>query len=122
MDKLKETKELVKFIISLVNQSSKALQDKEITAKDAVLLFEPLRLAGAAIKDINLVLPELLGMDETMANELSEFIKSELDLPNDRVEEFVEDIISLSISFAVTLNQFRYLQTIDKSAEGGELG
>jgi len=122
MDKLKETKELVKFIISLVNQSSKALQDKEVTAKDAVLLFEPLRLAGAAIKDINLVLPELLGMDETMANELSEFIKSELDLPNDRVEEFVEDIISLSISFAVTLNQFRYLQTIDKSAEGGELG
>ena len=122
MDKLKETKELVKFIISLFNQSSKALQDKEVTAKDAVLLFEPLRLAGAAIKDINLVLPELLGMDETMANELSEFIKSELDLPNDRVEEFVEDIISLSISFAVTLNQFRYLQTIDKSAEGGELG
>ena len=122
MDKLKETKELVKFIISLVNQSSKALQDKEVTAKDAVLLFEPLRLAGAAIKDINLVLPELLGMDETMANELSEFIKSELDLPNDRVEEFVEDIISLSISFAVTLNQFRYLQTIDNSAGGGELG
>jgi len=122
MDKLKETKELVKFIISLVNQSSKALQDKEITAKDAVLLFEPLRLAGAAIKDINLVLPELLGMDETMANELSEFIKSELDLPNDRVEEFVQDIISLSISFAVTINQFRYLNTIDKSAEGGELG
>lgn len=121
MDKLKETKELVKFIISLVNQSSKAIQDKEVTAKDAVLLFEPLRLAGAAIKDINLVLPELLGMDETMANELSEFIKSELDLPNDRVEEFVEDIISLSISFAVTLNQFRYLQSLDQSAEGGEL-
>lgn len=122
MDKLKETKELVKFIISLVNQSSKALQDKEVTAKDAVLLFEPLRLAGAAIKDINLVLPELLGMDETSSAELSEFIKAELDLPNDRVEEFVEDIISLSISFAVTLNQFRYLQTLDQSAEGGELG
>lgn len=122
MDKLKETKELVKFIISLVNQSSKALQDKEVTAKDAVLLFEPLRLAGAAIKDINLVLPELLGMDEESSAELSEFIKAELDLPNDRVEEFVEDIISLSISFAVTLNQFRYLQTLDQSAEGGELG
>lgn len=121
METLKETKELVKFIISLVNQSSKALQDKEITAKDAVLLFEPLRLAGAAIKDINLVLPELLGMDETLANELSAFIKSELELPNDRVEEFVEDIISLSISFAVTLNQFRYLQSLDQSAEGGEL-
>lgn len=122
MDKLKETKELVKFIISLVNQSSKALQDKEVTAKDAILLFEPLRLAGAAIKDINLVLPELLGMDEASSVELSEFIKAELDLPNDRVEEFVEDIISLSISFAVTLNQFRFLQSIDNSAEGGELG
>lgn len=122
MDKLKETKELVKFIISLVNQSSKALQDKEVTAKDAILLFEPLRLAGAAIKDINLVLPELLGMDEASSAELSEFIKAELDLPNDRVEEFVEDIISLSISFAVTLNQFRFLQSIDNSADGGELG
>ena len=109
---IKNTKELVIFATSLVNNADKAMADGKVSLTDSTLLFEPIRKAGPAIDDLHLVPAELSDLDELEGAELNELVKQELDLRDDIAEEITEDVIVLAVQIALVLRKIRTARTM----------
>jgi hypothetical protein len=104
---IKETKELVKFIGTLVNNADKAMADGKVSIVDSALLFEPLRLASGAISDISKVPQEIMDLTTEEATELKLFVKELLDLRDEHTEEISEDLFVLAVDFVIVLRKLR---------------
>lgn len=118
---IKETKELVKFIGTLVNNADKAMADGKIGIMDSALLFEPLRLASSAISDIGKVPQEIMDLTTEEATELKLFVKELLDLRDEHTEEISEDIFVLAVDFVIVLRKLRAVkETTIEPVEGTE--
>jgi hypothetical protein len=116
---IKETKELVKFIGTLVNNADKAMADGKIGIMDSALLFEPLRLASSAISDIGKVPQEIMDLTTEEATELKLFVKELLDLRDEHMEEISEDIFVLAVDFVIVLRKLRAVKetTVEPTEE-----
>ena len=118
---IKETKELVKFIGTLVNNADKAMEDGKIGIMDSALLFEPLRLASSAISDIGKVPQEIMDLTTEEATELKLFVKELLDLRDEHMEEISEDTFVLAVDFVIVLRKLRAVkETTIEPVEGTE--
>lgn len=116
---IKETKELVKFIGTLVNNADKAMEDGKVSIVDSALLFEPLRLASSAISDIGKVPQEIMDLTTEEATELKLFVKELLDLRDEHTEEISEDIFVLAVDFVIVLRKLRAVKetTVEPTEE-----
>lgn len=88
---IQETKELLRFVFSIVDAVKESLKDGDLDFWDAKNFVEPLGYLGEAIDNIDDVLPELEDLDENELLELVQFVMNELEIGGDiNVAEEVE--------------------------------
>jgi hypothetical protein len=94
---IQESKDVIKFVCSLVSAIAEASRDGKPTLSDAVQLLPVLKKLPAAVENISLIPEEASDYDAEELRELSDLVKEELDLPNDRVEAAVEQVIDMVV-------------------------
>jgi hypothetical protein len=102
-----QTSEMVTFACRLVSAGTSALEDGKVNMFDAAFVLSPLKVAGAAIKDANLIPSELGDLSQAEVVEVSVLIQNELELGNDLAEELTLEFVKLAGQLAVTLRKVR---------------
>jgi hypothetical protein len=87
---IKETKEMVAFIVALANSLGQSLEDGELGVTDILNFLEPLSLSGEAISGSTEVAKELVDLDESEKAEILSYIKETFSIPEKNVEDIVE--------------------------------
>ena len=88
---VKETKEVLKFVLSFVSALKTTYEDGEFDWYDAKNFIEPIKSLGDAIDNIDEVLPEITDIDEEEYEELLQWMKEEFPEIIDEEVEFVLD-------------------------------
>jgi len=87
---IKETKQLLGFILSLSNAIGSSLEDGKFSAKDLLNFFDSMRMAADALEGIGDVGGELSDLDEKEQQELLNYAVNKFDIPQKTVERYVE--------------------------------
>lgn len=106
-ESLKETKEFLSFIFSLVYGTSKSLKDGKFQATDVFNYTGAVKKIPSAISGLEKVPSELLTLDAETLEELKVFIVDEFNLENEVQEESIEKIIVLASDFAKAVLSFK---------------
>lgn len=85
---IKETKDVVFSGLKIGEALSDGIQVTDVTA----LISLPEAIVG--IKDVP---AEIADMDEAEAEELKRFVKDNFDIPNDKLEEFIEKAVAFVV-------------------------
>ena len=93
---IQETKEVVGFIVELGNGIGKAREDGDWSASDLVYFMDALLAVPAAFQGIDKVPMEVKDLDEAEMKELSDYVVEEFDIPQDKIEEVIEDAIHIA--------------------------
>ena len=88
---IKETKEVLRFVLSFVQALKTTYEDGEFDWYDAKNFIEPIKNLGDAIDNIDEVLPEITDIDEEEYEELLQWMKEEFPEIIDEEIEFVLD-------------------------------
>jgi hypothetical protein len=94
---IKETKELVKFGISVGESIDLSLADGKIGLDDAMNFYNAVLSAGDAFKDISKVPAELGDLDQEERDELLAFVEAEFDIANDKLEAVIEEALKTAL-------------------------
>lgn len=95
---MKELKELLAFIIGLGNAVGASLEDGKFELSELGLLMLPLTKAPAAFSDMKLIPAELASLTDAQKAELLEYVKTEFDIPEDKVEELIENVLKAGLA------------------------
>lgn len=87
---IKETKEMLGFVLSIGNALGASLQDGEVSIGDLAEFVSPLLEIGDAFSEASSVPSELADLTEEEREELLMFAKEKLSIPEKNVEEVVE--------------------------------
>ena len=93
---IKETKEVVGFIISLGEGIALAIEDG-LGLDDIVHFMEALMRAPTAFAGMDLVPAELKDLSPEEAQELKDYIAEDFDIPNDKLEDTIERALQLAV-------------------------
>lgn len=104
---IKETKELLKFIIEFAEAVDKSLEDGEISFGDISNMVSAMKAAGPAFADMGLIPEELKDLDDTEALELYAYAKDELELNSEKTEEIVEASLEIGLKLFELFNLIR---------------
>ena len=88
---IKETKEVLRFVLSFVQALKTTYEDGEFDWYDAKNFIEPIKNLGDAIDNIDEVLPEITDIDEEEYEELLSWMKEEFPEIIDEEIEYVLD-------------------------------
>lgn len=102
---IKESKEVIDFAIGMGVGVSASLQDGKINFLDLPNFMPALLKAIPALEGIDLVSLEFMDLKPEEAEELKIYVKEQLKLEDDKLEEFIED------AFAVVLSIFMLAKT-----------
>lgn len=94
---VQESKDVIKFVCALTNAIAEACRDGKPTLSDGIQLLPVLKRLPAALEDIHLIPEEASDYDVEELAELSALVKEELDLPNDKVEAAVEQVLDMVV-------------------------
>lgn len=94
---MKETKELLKFVIELGESLEAALEDKKFDIAELSLLIGPLMQVGPAFEGVDQVGEEIKNVDAAALADLVAYAKDELDLKADDVENIIEKALDLGV-------------------------
>lgn len=89
MAEIKETKEMLKFILKLAEAAGKSLADGRIGVADIFYVFGVLQTIGPAIEGIVQIPGELTDLDDAEKEELKKLIE-DFDIPEDQIELLIE--------------------------------
>ena len=117
---IKETKELLKFIIELTEAIDKSLEDGEIGFGDISTLVTAMKDAGPAFSDMKLIPEELKDLDDTEALELYTYAKDELELSGKKTEEIVEASLEIGLKMFELVNLIKSEVPEEAPAEKSE--
>lgn len=87
---MKELKEIVCFAVCLGNALGKSLKDGELTYGDSMNFLDPLSKLSEAVDGAENVVQEIKDITEEQTAELIDYVKDELDLPQEGIEEVIE--------------------------------
>lgn len=104
---IKETKELLAFMIDFGEAMDKSLEDKKLSVVDAMNFAGVFMAMPAAFEGIGLVPKELKDMDDVERAELVKYVEEELDLASDKTEEKIEDALKLASSIYSFIQLFK---------------
>jgi hypothetical protein len=99
-----ETKQVIKLVIGIGRGIELSLKDDKFTLADLPNFFAVIMDLLPAIDGIEDVALEFKLATEEEVEELKAYVKAELDLEDDKVEEFIED------AFAVVLDIYHVLK------------
>jgi len=97
---VKETKEVIRFGLSLGNALRKAMEDGNINLLDALKFLPVLRELKPAIEGAKKIPAELKDLDEAEKAELLAYFKKEFELKDDELEAKVEMALEVGLSLS----------------------
>lgn len=104
---MKETKELLKFVIELGEALETALADKKFEIAELALLMGPLMQVAPAFEGVDQIGEEIKNVDAAGLVDLVEYAKTELDLAADGVEEKIERALELGVQIHAFIQLFK---------------
>lgn len=104
---IKETKEVVKFGLSIGHGIDKSMADGELGFADVVHFYDAMQSAGAAFKDISKVPGELADLDGSERTELLTYFEGELDLRGDELEATIEAALATALNIYSLVERIR---------------
>ena len=110
MEGIKETKDVLKFIISLGEAIDLSLADGKVGIEDLGNMIAPMMSAGEAFSGIDKIKSELADLDEAERDELVQFAKDELDLSDDNLEAKIESGLKLAADVHKFVQMFKKVQ------------
>ena len=93
---IKETKEMIGFIVELGNGVGKSLEDGEWNVTDFVHFMDALMMAPAAFQGMNQIPAEFGDLSEAEIKELVDYVVEEFDIPQDQIEVVIERAIDIA--------------------------
>lgn len=102
---IQNLKEILDFSIS-TGEVIAGLQDG-VDLKDLAPALSAAKKAPAALKDADQAWDEYLDMDDAEALELENFVVTEFDIPNDKVEEAIERGFKVAIELRGLVQMFK---------------
>lgn len=93
----KELKEALSFICALANSIGDVAEDGKVTLKDVTYLVQLLYKIPSAVDGMADIPSEVSEMDEEAIAALGQMVKNELDLPQDKIEQAIEDGIDICL-------------------------
>lgn len=103
---IKETLEALDFGISFGNTTGKVLQDGKFDLFEIAQYIESLTKFPAAVEGAGLIPEELKDLTPEEAAEVVEFFKTKLDLPQETLEEAVEDHLALIAAMYLVVKKY----------------
>ncbi len=94
---IQNLKEVVLFGCEIVNGIVKSYEDEHLDWKDIINFAPAAKAAIPAIKDVGEIPAEFEDLDEAERKELTDYVSEKFDIPDDRVEEFVEKAFRVGI-------------------------
>ncbi len=108
MEGIKETKDLLKLIVSFGNSVDKALEDNKISIADLPLFMNVFIDMPEAFDGFDKIKSEIKDMTPEELNELSIYVAQEFDIESDRTEGIIENGLDLAVrifAFAKSLKK-----------------
>ena len=103
-------KRLLKVGLTFGKNAAKAFEDKKISFFEAIgLIPEVFAIIGVA-KSWSEVQAELNELDDDEKEEINQFVSDEFDIPNEKVEVFIEHALMQIISLNSLVNEFKHLK------------
>lgn len=97
MSGIKELSEAVKFICAVANAIGEAAKDEEISLGDAAHLVPLLYKLPSAVDGISMIAEEAADLSQDELDELVKMVKDDLDLPQDKVEQGIEEAVAIAV-------------------------
>lgn len=94
---IKELSDVVKFVCSLVSAVADAAEDGKATVGDVTHLMPVLYNLPSAVDGFDMALEEVKDLTEDELQDLSVLIKKHLELPDEKVEEAVEELVDICL-------------------------
>lgn len=112
MEKLgiEKLKELVKAGLGFGQKVSSDLEDKKISLWEALGLIPNLFSIVGVVKSWADIKAEVDDLSTEERKELEDYVISEFDIPNDKVELFIEHSLSLVVSLIALAEEFKHLK------------
>jgi hypothetical protein len=104
---IKETKEMLGFVLAICEASISSMSDGRIGFSDLMHFFKAFQKIGPAILGGHLILKEMVDLDTAEKKELLDYAEKEFDLKNDVVELYVEKGIAVAIELVSLLSLFK---------------
>jgi hypothetical protein len=104
---IKETKELLKFVIEVTEALDRSLEDGEIGFTDLSNLVSAMMASAAAFENVSLIPSEMKDLDKAEAAELYAYVKGELNLKDDKIEAAVEAALEIGLKIYKLINIIR---------------
>lgn len=108
MAKAKELKEILSFMCSLANAIGDATADDgKISRAEALGMLPLLYNVPSAFGGITEIPSEVAELSQEDIEELAQMVKDELDIPQDKIEEAIEDGIDLCLRLYALAQKLR---------------
>jgi len=103
-------KKLVKFSLDVTEQIASSLADGKITTMEIFGFLPQLVEIPGVVKSWPNIVAELKDLTPEERLELHAYVVSEFDIPNDKVESFVENALLQAVSLISLVEQFKGLK------------
>ncbi|MBP98756.1 hypothetical protein CMK18_22640 [Candidatus Poribacteria bacterium] len=107
MEKLKETKEVLDFVISLGESLASSLDDGSLGVTDLINFWEPVSKLSDALDGFEKIVAEIGNLTSEDLDYLREYIKSEFDIEDNQIESLIEDGLEAAIIILKFIGKFR---------------
>lgn len=107
MAKAKELKEVLSFICSLANSIGDVAEDGKMNLADATHLVPLLYKLPSAVDGMAEIPSEVSELSQEDVEELVKMVKDELDIPQDKIEDAIEDGIDLCLRLYALAQKLR---------------
>jgi hypothetical protein len=113
---IENLKKLLNAGLNFGKSAAKALEDKKVSFFEAIgLVPEVFALIGIG-KTWSEVQAEINDLEDDEKDEIYDYVKTEFDIPNDKVETFIESALMNIISLNALIYQFKHIN--DPIVEG----
>ena len=107
MAKAKELKDVLSFLCALANTIAEVSEDGKLSKTEALSLLPLLYKVPSAIEGIGEIPDEIADFSQEDIEELAQFVKNELDIPQDKIEIAIEDGIDLCLRLYALAQKLR---------------
>ena len=118
---IEKLKNALAFAINLGEALDKRLEDGKLSFVEGITLIPSLKDLPEVISSSKDIWKEFLDLDSTEKDELISFIETELDLENDKVEDFIQTSLKFVSELSVFVGTVRAM-TNDSVGGGGPGG
>lgn len=107
MAEAKELKEVLSFVCALANTIGEVSEDGKVSRSEAMALLPLLYKVPSALDGISDIPSEVSELSQEDIEELAKMVKDELDLPQDKIEDAIEDGIDLCLRLYALAQKLR---------------